>query len=137
MIEFIAGVIIIIGAAFSLIAGIGLVRLPDLYVRMHAATKAGTLGAGLVLVALALEAEQLEVAVRALAGLVFLFFTAPIAAHLLGRAGYIAGVPLWSRSGLDELKGKYDPKTKALKGTPRDEGGLGSPRDTGSASKTP
>lgn len=114
MIEFIGGVIILIGGVFSLIAGIGLARLPDLYVRMHAATKAGTLGAGLVLAALALEAQQLEVAARAMAGLIFLFFTAPIAAHLLGRAGYIAGVPLWSQSCLDELEGKYDHDTKAL-----------------------
>lgn len=117
MIELIAGVIILIGGAFSLIAGIGLVRLPDLYVRMHAATKAGTLGAGLILVAMALESQQLEVAARAMAGLVFLLFTAPIAAHLLGRAGYIAGVPLWSQSCLDELDGKYDHDTKALDGT--------------------
>ena len=121
MIEFIGGVILIIGAAFSLVAGIGLARLPDLYVRMHAATKAGTLGAGLVLLAVALEAQQLEVAVRAMAGLVFLFFTAPIAAHLLGRAGYIAGVPLWSQSCMDELEGKYDPETKALKGASPDD----------------
>ncbi len=116
MIEFIGGVIILIGALFSLVAGIGLARLPDLYVRMHAATKAGTLGAGLVLAAIALEAQSLEVATRAIAGLIFLFFTAPIAAHLLGRAGYLAGVPLWSKSGLDELSGKYDPQTLELKG---------------------
>ena len=117
MIELIAGVLILIGGAFSLIAGIGLARLPDLYVRMHAATKAGTLGAGLVLAALAFEAQQLEVAARAIAGLTFLFFTAPIAAHLLGRAGYIAGVPLWSQSCLDELEGKYDHDTKELDST--------------------
>ena len=109
--------IILIGGAFALIAGIGLVRLPDLYVRMHAATKAGTLGAGLVLVALALGSQQLEVAARAIAGLVFLLFTAPIAAHLLGRAGYIAGVPLWSQSCMDELEGKYDHDTQALDST--------------------
>lgn len=121
MIEFIAGVLILIGAGFSLIAGIGLFRLPDLYVRMHAATKAGTLGAGLVLIALALEAQSLEVVARAMAGVVFLLFTAPIAAHLLGRAGYLAGVPMWSRSWKDDLNGKYDPDTKALEGTPRDE----------------
>lgn len=117
MIEFIGGVLIIIGAVFSLVAGIGLARLPDMYLRMHAATKAGTLGAGLVLVALALEAQQLEVAARAVAGIIFLFFTAPIAAHLLGRAGYIAGVPMWSNSRGDDLEGKYSPDTKALEGT--------------------
>jgi multicomponent Na+:H+ antiporter subunit G len=121
MIEFIGGVIILIGAAFSLVAGIGLARLPDLYVRMHAATKAGTLGAGLVLAALALEAQSLEVAARAIAGLIFLFFTAPIAAHLLGRAGYLASVPLWSQSCIDELAGKYDQESQALQGTPAAE----------------
>ncbi len=125
MIEFIGGVIILIGGAFSLIAGIGLARLPDLYVRMHAATKAGTLGAGLVLLALALEAQELEVAARAIAGLIFLFFTAPIAAHLLGRAGYLAGVPLWSQSCMDELADKYDPETKELKGAPQARDGIG------------
>ena len=119
MIEVIGGILLLIGAAFSLIAGIGLTRLPDLYVRMHAATKAGTLGAGLVLVALALEAQVLEVAARAIAGMVFLFFTAPIAAHLLGRAGYIAGVPMWSQSCMDELADKVDPVTKELKGADR------------------
>ena len=92
---------------------------------MHAATKAGTLGAGLVLLALALEAQVLEVAARAIAGLIFLFFTAPIAAHLLGRAGYLAGVPLWSRSCMDELADKYDPRTKELKGAPQARDGIG------------
>jgi multicomponent Na+:H+ antiporter subunit G len=117
MIEFLAGILILIGASFSLIAGVGLFRLSDLYGRMHAATKAGTLGAGLVLIALGLEAQSLEVAAR----VVFLLFTAPIAAHLLGRAGYLAGVPLWSLSWKDDLDGKYDPETKVLKATPREE----------------
>jgi len=121
MIEFLAGILILIGASFSLIAGVGLFRLSDLYGRMHAATKAGTLGAGLVLIALGLEAQSLEVAARAMAGVVFLLSTAPIAAHLLGRAGYLAGVPLWSLSWKDDLDGKYDPETKALKATPREE----------------
>lgn len=120
MIEFIGGIIILIGAAFSLIAGIGLVRLPDLYLRMHAATKAGTLGAGLVLIALALVAQQLEVAARAGTGVLFLLFTAPIAAHLLGRAGYLSGAPLWSRTRFDELADKYDADGRRLEGTPKE-----------------
>ena len=82
MIEFFGGILVLIGAAFSLIAAIGLVRLPDIYLRMHAATKAGTLDAGLVLIALALESQQIEVAARAVSGVLFLLFTAPIAAHL-------------------------------------------------------
>lgn len=103
MIDVIAGVLLLLGSAFSLVAAIGLLRLPDLYVRMHVGAKAGTLGAGLVLVAIAVEAQDLEVGTRALAGLVFLLFTSPIAAHLLARAGYRAGTPLWERTLRDEL----------------------------------
>ena len=117
MIDIIAGTIILIASVFALIAGIGLLRLPDFYVRMHAATKAGALAAGLVLFSVALEAGSLEVIARAIAGVLFLIFTAPIAAHLLGRAGYQAGVPLWERSVMDQLEGKYDPKTGQLEGT--------------------
>ena len=69
MIDFISGIFILLGAAFALIAGIGLFRLPDVYLRMHAATKAGTLGAGLVLLALALDAQQRPAFFAALNGL--------------------------------------------------------------------
>lgn len=120
MIDLIAGVLLLIGAGFSLIAGIGLIRLPDVYVRMHAATKAGTLGAGLVLVALALHGQQLEVTARAVTGVLFLLFTAPIAAHLLGRAGYLSGAPLWSKTRFDDLEDKYDADGRKLGGTSED-----------------
>jgi len=116
MIDLIAGSLILIGALFAVVAGIGLVRLPDFYTRMHAATKAGALAAGLVLVAIAMEAQQLEVTARAISGLFFLLVTAPIAAHLLGRAGYLAGVPLWKQSRMDDLSGKYDAETGQLEG---------------------
>lgn len=121
MIDFISALIVLIGAAFALIAGIGLFRLPDVYLRMHAATKAGTLGAGLILLALALDAQQLEVAARAIAGVLFLLFTAPIAAHLLGRAGYLSGSPLWTKTRFDELSEKYDTDGRKLTGTPVDD----------------
>jgi multicomponent Na+:H+ antiporter subunit G len=118
VIDFISALIVLIGAAFTLIAGIGLFRLPDVYLRMHAATKAGTLGAGLMLLALALDAQQLEVAARAIAGILFLLFTAPIAAHLLGRAGYLSGSPLWTKTRFDELSDNYDADGRKLMGTP-------------------
>lgn len=121
MIDLIAGILLLIGAAFSLIAGIGLIRLPDVYVRMHAATKAGTLGAGLVLVALALHGQQLEVTARAVTGVLFLLFTAPVAAHLLGRAGYLSGAPLWSKTRFDDLLDKYDADGRRLNGTPEED----------------
>jgi multicomponent Na+:H+ antiporter subunit G len=86
-----AGVFLIIGALFSLAAAIGLLRFPDVYMRLHAAAKAGPVGAGLVLLAIAVSAFDLPIALRALAGIIFLLLTSPISAHLLARAAYLAG----------------------------------------------
>jgi multicomponent Na+:H+ antiporter subunit G len=116
MIDLITGVLILIGAIFSLVAGIGLFRLPDVYLRMHAATKAGTLGAGCMLLAAGLHSKSLEVVAWVLMGIIFLMITAPIGAHLLGRAGYLAGVPMWSKTKGDALAGKYDIKREFLEG---------------------
>lgn len=121
MIELIVGILILIGSLFSLVAGIGLFRLPDVYLRMHAATKAGTLGAGLMLLAVGIHSQELEVIAWALMGIIFLMITAPIGAHLLGRAGYLAGVPMWSRTKSDALAGKYDIEREFLEGCESDK----------------
>ncbi|WP_404933369.1 monovalent cation/H(+) antiporter subunit G [Nitratireductor sp. L15S-10] len=97
------GLLVIIGAAFTLIAAIGILRLPDLYTRMHAASKAGTLGSGLMLVALAIFAQDQAIVTRALAAVVFFLLTAPISAHLLAKAAYAAGYRLWGRSVHDDM----------------------------------
>ncbi len=114
--EILCGVLALLGAGFTLLAAIGLIRFPDVYSRMHAATKAGVMGGGLVLIAVAIQASALDVTLRALAGVVFLIITGPIAAHLLGRAAYTAGVPLWSGGNGDELKGRYRDKAEAPEG---------------------
>jgi multicomponent Na+:H+ antiporter subunit G len=75
---------------------------------MHAATKAGTLGAGLIFLAIAMGSGDLGTVIRALAAVLFLLLTAPIGAHLLARAAYASGVKMWDRSGPDDLKGRYD-----------------------------
>jgi multicomponent Na+:H+ antiporter subunit G len=98
------GFMLLAGGAFSLIASIGLLRLPDIYSRMHSASKAGTLGSGMILIALALFTEDSSTMTRALAGFVFLLLTAPIAAHLLAMASYGAGYRLWDGSVRDEMK---------------------------------
>ena len=84
--------LILIGSVFSLVAALGLLRLPDLYTRMHAASKAGTLGSGIMLLAIMIDSQQIDVATRAVAGIIFFLLTAPLAAHLLARAAYIVGV---------------------------------------------
>ncbi len=90
--------LMIVGALFSLIAAIGLNRLPDLYTRMHAASKAGTVGSGLLLLAVGLHAADVATFGRAVAGIVFFVLTAPVSAHLLARAAHKVGYPLWSKS---------------------------------------
>jgi multicomponent Na+:H+ antiporter subunit G len=94
------------GAFFMLVAAIGVIRMPDLLMRMHAATKAGTLGAGLLLLAVAVQFGETGVSIRAMATLVFLVFTAPVAAHAIARAAYLSGaLRLWERTLVDELGG--------------------------------
>jgi multicomponent Na+:H+ antiporter subunit G len=91
-------------AAFAFLAALGLLRLPDLYTRMQAATKAGSLGAGLILLATALHFGTLGTTARALLVAFFVFLTAPVAAHAIGRAAYTIGVPLWKGTRLDERR---------------------------------
>ncbi|MFA7428967.1 MAG: monovalent cation/H(+) antiporter subunit G [Rhodospirillaceae bacterium] len=106
------------GGVFSLVAGIGVLRLQDVLQRCHAATKAGTLGVGLVVLAVALYFHSVGVTSRAVAIFAFLLLTAPVGAHMIGRAAYRTGVPLWDKTELDELGGRYPlkkdtPKTDA------------------------
>lgn len=103
-----------VGAIFLLAAAIGVVRMPDLYTRMQAATKAATLGISCILAAVALYMQDLGVAMRALFTIFFFFLTAPVAAHMIGRAAYFIGVPLWKGSIVDELRGHYDRRTHTL-----------------------
>jgi multicomponent Na+:H+ antiporter subunit G len=100
--HYVAAALVIVGSLFALTASIGLLRLPDFYTRMHAASKAGTLGSCVMLIALAVYADDLAVTTRALGGVVFLLLTAPVSAHLLAKAAHASGLGLWSRSVLDD-----------------------------------
>ena len=103
LLQIIAGLFVIAGGCFSLIAGLGILRFPDVYSRMHAASKAGTVASGLMLLALAILAPDVGVATRALAGIAFFLLTAPIAAHLLARVAYSVGIEMWDGSVIDDL----------------------------------
>lgn len=87
----VTGVMMLVGAAFAVIATIGILRLPDIYTRTHAASKAGTLGSGLLLLSLAVFSQELDVVTRAIAAIVFFVLTAPISSHLLARSAYLVG----------------------------------------------
>lgn len=89
--DWIAAGLLVFGSLFFLVAAVGIVRLPDPLTRMHAATKAGTLGAGIMLLGVSLAAGDGAVAVRAAAIFLFLLVTAPIGAHVIGRTVWNRG----------------------------------------------
>lgn len=91
MIELIVVMLLLVGSVISLIAAIGLLRLPDVFIRMHASTKAGTLGIELVMVACALHFNEPAAWLKAAIVVLFIVITAPVAAHMLGRAAYRLG----------------------------------------------
>lgn len=128
--ETISDLLLLTGATFLLLAAVGMVRMPDVFMRMQAASKASTLGIGCVLLALAFHFPGISVNIRVLGTIAFFFLTAPITAHLLGRAAYFVGVPVWKGTIIDDLRGRYNPLTHQLgtsdtlpNGEPNDEDG--------------
>lgn len=104
--ELIIGLMVLFGALIGALSAFGLIRLPDVYLRSHAATKSATLGVLFILVAAFLYFMiYLEhTSAKLLLGIVFVFITGPVAGHLNGRAAYRSGVPLWNKSVQDDLK---------------------------------
>ncbi|GGG20045.1 monovalent cation/H(+) antiporter subunit G [Paenibacillus abyssi] len=98
--------LVLFGAVLSVLSTFGLIRLPDVYLRSHAATKTATLGILCVLFAAFLYFILYEghVSAKLLLGIVFVFITAPVASHLIDRSAYFSGVPMWEKSVQDDLK---------------------------------
>jgi len=103
--QYLAAVAVLLGAVFGLLAAIGIVRLPDLYTRLHAASKAGVVGAGLILIAVALISTDGSAILRAILGIIFLLLSTPIAAHLLARAAHKAGEMPSVKTTIEEIDG--------------------------------
>jgi multicomponent Na+:H+ antiporter subunit G len=96
-------ILMVLGAFFGFVAALGVTRMPDLFMRMHAATKAGAFGAGLMLFAAALHFGTVRAVVTAICIIVFFYLTTPVAAQTLAEAAYRKGVKLWPKSGRDQL----------------------------------
>ncbi|MGQ0679166.1 MAG: monovalent cation/H(+) antiporter subunit G [Actinomycetota bacterium] len=108
MIQVVSAILLLLGVALILLAGAGLIRFPDVFARMHAATKAATLGLLLVLIATGLQLGSVGSAAKLSLVGIFMFITAPVGAHMVGRAAYRAGEDLASDTTVDELAGRSD-----------------------------
>lgn len=100
-------VLVVTGTAFLLVAAVGVVRLPDVYARQHAAGKAATLGVASCLLGAAAILGNTASTLKLLAAVAFQLIAAPIATHALSRAAYRAGNPMWDRTAVDELAEAY------------------------------
>lgn len=100
--EFVTILLLATGTGFALLASIAVVRMPDLYTRMHGATKSATLGVGCTILAAAVRFGDVKTSTAATLVVGFLFLTAPIAAHMIGRAAHRLQIPKWSGTVIDE-----------------------------------
>jgi multicomponent Na+:H+ antiporter subunit G len=96
-----AMILLSLGLLFDLLGCIGLVRLPDVYNRVQAATKCVTLGTCLILLGVVVAAGWSALGIKALICGLFILFTSPVGAHAIARGAYRSGVPLWKGSVLD------------------------------------
>ncbi len=114
MTDIIVGIFTFLGTIFVLLAAVGMIRMPDTYLRISVTTKAATLGMGFLLIAGAIYSNDLAITAKILAIVLFILLTAPVSAHLIGRTSYYSGVKLWKGSIVDDMEGKFDHNTQVL-----------------------
>ncbi|MDZ7291998.1 MAG: monovalent cation/H(+) antiporter subunit G [candidate division KSB1 bacterium] len=117
--EWICAFLLIAGSVFMLIAALGVLRFPDVFTRMHAAAKAASFGVGLILAAVAVNFGTAGIMIEAMLVIVFIFLTAPVSSHMIGRAAYFLNVPMWQGTVRDELRDRYDLKKGVLSSQPK------------------
>ena len=116
MIDILIAILSTIGALAIFFASLGILRMPDFYLRLSVTVKAATMGVGLLLLCAAiLFPNDISITTKAIIIIFFLIITSPIAAHMIGRAAYFTGTPLWKETIVDELAGMYDKETHELK----------------------
>ena len=110
MSDIIGSILIIIGVLFNICGCIGLVRFPDVYNRLQAATKCVTLGTVMLLVGVAVVSGMGPTAGKAVICAVFILITSPTAAHAIAKGAHASGVKLWDKSVVDKYADEVDGK---------------------------
>ncbi len=108
MTDVVTAILWLVGSAFALLAAIGVLRMPDVFTRMQASTKASTLGLGCLLLGTALQMGDFASFIRLSSIAAFVLLTTPVAGHVIARAAYFADVPLWKGTILDERRRNGD-----------------------------
>ncbi len=104
--EIVGMIFIIVGVIFDLFGCIGLIRLPDVYNRLQAATKSVTLGTCGIMFGVFIINGLSAAGIKALLCIAFILLTSPTAAHALSRAAHISGIKLWEKSVCDDYEGE-------------------------------
>jgi len=101
-------VCLVIGVFFTVVGSFGLIKLPDVYCRMHAATKASTLGLAAFLCAAFFRLGTHEIGIKTFVAILFAYLTAPVGAHMIAQSAYKRRVKMWENSVCDELDPDYE-----------------------------
>jgi len=112
--EIIVIFLLVLGTIFIFLAAVGLLKMPDVFLRMSASTIAATLGVSSILIALAVHFSTFGITVHVIGTNIFLFLTVPVGAHLMGRAAHKAKYKQWDKTVVDRLEGKYNKKEQTL-----------------------
>ncbi len=113
LIDVLSAIFLVAGGFFCFVAGIGIVRLGDIFIRMHASTKAGTLGIALIAVAMMLHARSVLEVLEPLFVFLFMILTIPIGSHLIGRAAFRTRIAMQDDT-------RYDAGCEAFRTRPRE-----------------
>ena len=104
MTDIVTAIVWLTGSAFALLAAVGVLRMPDVFTRMQASTKASTLGLACLLIGAAIQMGDFASFIRVASIGAFVLLTTPVSGHVIARASYFAGVPLWEGTVLDERR---------------------------------
>lgn len=107
---------LLLGAALTLLAGIGILRFPDVFTRANAATKAAGLGVACLLLGAGLWIGTWEAGIKLGLAAILQFITAPVSGHVMGRAAYRSGAPLAPITHLDDLALQHEHQTEYRRG---------------------
>lgn len=102
MSDVVTAIVWLVGSAFALLAAVGVLRMPDVFTRMQASTKASTLGLACLLIGTAVQMGDLASVIRVASIGAFVLLTTPVSGLVIARASYFADVPLWKGTVLDE-----------------------------------